>query len=452
MKTKPLKIFIVEDDDWYGKMLEYTLKLNPDDTVVRYSNGKEFLKKLDDQPDIVTLDFRLPDSNGADLLKKIKNFNSDIEVIIISEQDKVETAVELLKEGAYDYIVKQQDIRDRLLNTVRNIRNKEDLKDEISVLKKEVTKKYSFQNALVGKSPAMEKVFQLLEKAAGTNINVTITGETGTGKEMVAKAIHYNSSRKDFPFVAINVAAIPGELIESELFGHEKGSFTGATNRRVGKFEEADKGTLFLDEIGEMHIAMQSKLLRALQEKEISRVGSNEAVKTDCRIIVATHKNLAEEVKKGNFREDLYYRLYGLTIALPTLKERDNDILLLAKYFVANFCKDNNLSEKSISPGAQQKLMRYSYPGNVRELKSVMELSVVMSNSDEISVEDIFFGSDDSTSEKSDGTELTLKEFEERLIKSYLKKYDNNIKLVAEKLDIGQSTIYRMLKVEKEAE
>ncbi|HXH20022.1 MAG TPA: sigma-54 dependent transcriptional regulator [Chitinophagales bacterium] len=451
MESNALKIYIVEDDEWYGKMLEYTLKLNPDDQIARYSSGKEFLKKLDEQPDIVTLDFRLPDFDGAEVLKKIKAFNPEIEVIIISEQDSVETAVKLLKEGAYDYIVKQQDIRERLLNTIRNIRNKRLLKTEISDLKKEVKKKYNFRNALIGSSPSMVKVFQLLEKAASTNINVIITGETGTGKEMAAKAIHYNSSRKDFPFVAINVAAIPGELIESELFGHEKGAFTGATNRRIGKFEEADKGTLFLDEIGEMNIAMQSKLLRALQEKEISRVGSNERVKTDCRIIAATHKNLQEEVKKGAFREDLYYRLYGLTIALPLLKERGNDILLLARHFVADFCNENNLPEKSITPSAQQKLMSYSYPGNVRELKSVVELAVVMSTADEITGDDIFFGTDENVSiDKLDGSELTLKQIEERIIKSYLQKYNNNVKLVAEKLDIGQSTIYRMLKAEKQ--
>lgn len=448
-----LKIAIVEDDDWYAKMLEYTFRLNPDDEVVRYASGKEFLKKLDEQPNLVTLDFRLPDTTGAELLKKIKNFNPDIEVLIISEQNSIETAVELLKEGAFDYIVKQEDIRDRLLNAVRNIRNQQNLKSEISVLKKEVSKKYSFQNALIGNSPAMAKIFELLEKAAGTNINVTITGETGTGKEMAAKAIHYNSPRKSAPFVAINVAAIPGELIESELFGHEKGAFTGATNRRVGKFEEADKGTLFLDEIGEMNISVQSKLLRTLQEKEVSRVGSNETVKTDCRIIVATHKNLMEEVKKGNFREDLYYRLYGLTIALPPLRERENDILVLAKHFITNFCKENKLAEKTLTPDAQQMLMHYSYPGNVRELKSVIELAVVMSSSDSISTDSIFFGTNETASSVSeDGKELTLKEFEERLIHAYLKKYDNNVKLVAEKLDIGQSTIYRMLKAENEAQ
>ncbi len=452
-QSEAFKIFVVEDDEWYSKMLAYTFNLNPDDSVTNFKTGKDFLQKLDEQPDLVTLDFRLPDMDGAELLKKIKSFNPDIEVIVISGQDSIETAVELLKEGAYDYIVKQKDIRERLVNTIRNVKSKKLLKKEITALKQEVETKYSFQNSLIGGSAAFTKVFQLIEKAASTSINVTINGETGTGKEMVAKAIHYNSARKKSPFVAVNVTAIPSELVESELFGHEKGAFTGAVARRIGRFEEADKGTLFLDEIGEMSLSMQAKLLRVLQEKEIVRVGSNASVKVDCRIIVATHKNLMEEVKNGKFREDLYYRLYGLTITLPPLKERDNDILILAKHFVKNFCKENKMDVKNISHTAQQKLMGYSFPGNVRELRSIIELAAVMCDSSEIGPDDILFGSyDDELSHSSNSSqELTLKEYSDRIIKSYLKKYDNNIKLVAEKLDIGQSTIYRLLKSEKES-
>ena len=229
--------------------------------------------------------------------------------------------------GAYDYISKSEDIKDRLLNTVKNIRNGIGLKREISTLRREVQKKYSFRESILGESPAIKTVYDLIDKALSTNITVIISGETGTGKELVAKAIHYNSKRKDKPFVTVNVAAIPSELIESELFGHEKGAFTGAAYRRIGRFEEADGGTLFLDEIGEMELNLQAKLLRVLQEKEIVRIGSNKPVKTDCRIVVATNKNLKEEVKKGNFREDLYYRLLGLPIELPPLRERANDIL-----------------------------------------------------------------------------------------------------------------------------
>ncbi len=261
----------------------------------------------------------------------------------------------------------------------------------------------------------------------------------------MAKAIHYNSKRKDKSFVAFNVAAVPSELIESELFGHEKGAFTGASYRRIGKFEEADGGTLFLDEIAEMDASFQVKLLRALQEKEIVRVGSNQAIKTDCRIIVATNKNLREEVKKGNFREDLYYRLLGLPIELPPLRERGNDILILAKHFIGLFSRENNLPAKKLSSPAQQKLLSYSWPGNIRELKSAVDLAMTLSDHEEIEPGDMILETDRQTFDVPD-KELTLRDYELKIIKSYLNKYNQDIRLVADKLDIGVSTIYRLLK------
>ncbi|HXD93290.1 MAG TPA: sigma-54 dependent transcriptional regulator, partial [Bacteroidia bacterium] len=340
MNGKPFTIYIVEDNEWFNQLLVHNLSLNPDYQVRGFYTAKDFLKHLDDSPDVVTLDYRLPDMDGAEVLSKIKTHNSTIEVLVISAQDNIETAVELLKHGASDYIVKEKDIRERLLRVINNIHKNFYLKNRILYLEKEVQKKYNFQNFIVGNSPPILKTVELIEKAISTNITITITGETGTGKEVVAKAIHYNSSRKNKPFVPVNVASIPAELIESELFGHEKGSFTGALARRIGKFEEANGGTLFLDEIGEMDISIQAKLLRALQEKEIMRIGSNTPVKVDCRIIVATHRNLKNEIKEGKFREDLYYRLFGLPIELPPLRARGNDILLLAKYFAKNFCEE----------------------------------------------------------------------------------------------------------------
>jgi DNA-binding NtrC family response regulator len=445
MNEKPFTIHVIEDNEWYNKLLIHNLSLNPDYVVKGFHTAREFFQYSGGEPDIVTLDYRLPDMNGAEVLQKIKTMNPDIEVIVISEQDNIATAVELIKQGAYDYIVKEKDIRERLLSTVNNIRKNAKLKTRISVLEKEVQKKYDFQNTIIGSSPAILDVFKLIEKSISTNITVTITGETGTGKEVVAKAIHYNSPRKNKPFVAVNVSAIPSELIESELFGHEKGSFTGAMARRIGKFEEANGGTLFLDEIGEMDIAFQAKLLRVLQEKEIVRVGSNVPVKIDCRIIVATHRNLQNEIKAGKFREDLHYRLFGLQIELPPLRERGKDILILSKYFLEKFCKDNNLKVKSISEGAQKKLLSYAFPGNVRELKSVIELAVVMSAGDEIQAGEINLSASDIVNDVLN-EELTMKAYEMRILKTYLKKYNNNIKLVAEKLDIGQSTIYRVIK------
>jgi len=447
MNEKPFKIFVVEDNDWYNRLIVYNLGLNPDYEVKSFMNGKDCLHHLNENPDVITLDYRLPDMNGVEILKKIKQENEEIEVILISEQNDISIVVDLLKHGAYDYIVKSDDIKERLLNTIGNIRKGQSLKHEISSLRKEVQQKYDFQKQIIGNSKAIKGVFDLLEKATKTNITVTITGETGTGKELIAKAVHYNSKRKDKPFVPLNVAAVPSELIESEMFGHEKGSFTGAAARRIGKFEEANEGTLFLDEVTEMETSFQAKLLRALQEKEIIRVGSNKPVKVDCRIIVATNKDLLEEVKKGNFREDLYYRLIGLPIHLPPLREREKDVLILSKYFIDHFSHENDLPLKMLSAEAQKKLLSYHFPGNIRELKSTIELAVTLSSGNEIEGEDIILHSADETVEMLTD-ELTLREYEIKIVNAYLKKYDNNTKLVAQKLDIGLSTIYRMLKEE----
>ena len=449
MATKAFTIFVLEDDEWYNKLLSHTISLNPDYQVKSFFSASEFFKNIHEKPDVVTLDYRLPDNTGEDVLEKIKQVSPDTEVIIISEQGNIETALNLLKNGAYDYIVKEKNIKDRLLAIINNVQKNIKLKSRIIILEKELQKKHDFSQSIVGSSPAMANVSSLIEKALGINITVTITGETGTGKEVVAKTIHYNSIRKQKPFVAVNVAAIPADLIESELFGHEKGSFTGALARRIGKFEEANGGTLFLDEIGEMELTVQAKLLRVLQEKEITRIGSNVPVKTDCRIIVATHRNLKEEVKSGRFREDLYFRLYGLIIELPPLRERGKDVLILAKYFMDVFCKENQLAPKTLSDEAQGKLMSYHFPGNVRELKSTVELAIVMSNSDNILAEHINLSSSDIISDNF-SEDMTLKEYELKIIKNYLKKYDDNMKLVAQKLDIGLSTLYRILKEDSE--
>ncbi len=449
MTEKAFKIFVVEDDEWYNRLLVHHLSLIPDYEIHSFGTGKDCLAHLNEDPEVVTLDYRLPDMKGLEVLKQIRETDPGIQVILISEQDDIEVVVELLKQGAYDYIVKSRDIKERLLNTVNNIRQESKLKKEIVTLRQEVKQKYSYQNTIIGKSAATQKMFELIDKATRTNITVSVTGETGTGKELVAKAIHYNSSRAKKTFVAVNVAAIPKELIESELFGHEKGSFTGANFRRIGKFEEADGGTLFLDEIAEMDISLQAKLLRALQEKEIIRIGSNVPVKTDCRIIIATNKNLLEEVKRGNFRQDLYYRLYGLPIELPPLRERGNDVIILAKHFIDLFCRENNLRTKVLSADASNRLLSYSFPGNVRELKSIIELAVTLADHDEITSDNIITGANQDVLSELLLEEVSLREYDIRIVKSFLRKCNNNIKQVAEKLDIGVATIYRMLKEEK---
>lgn len=445
MQQKPINIFVVDDDAMYCSVLAHFLSFNPDYNVKKFNTAKDFLSALHEKPEIATVDYNMPEMTGDVLLTTIKEQSPDTKVIMVSSQQDIKVAIDLFKKGAYDYIVKDADTQQRLWLCVQHLRETLSLKKEVESLKQQVEKKYDFQKAIVGNSPSIKDVFTLMAKAATTNITVSITGETGTGKDLVAKAIHFNCNRKKNPFVAVNVAAIPKDLLESELFGHEKGAFTGAAGRRIGKFEEAHKGTLFLDEIGEMDINMQAKLLRVLQEKELTRVGSNEIVKIDVRIIVATHRNLPELVKRGSFREDLYYRLLGLRVHLPPLRERANDILLIAKHFIDQFCVDNSFIKKSISMDTKKKLMLYSYPGNVRELKSIVELACVMADGDEISEEHVQL-TNPSSNFIADNTEnLSLKQYSIKLIQHYLEKYNNDVIEVAKRLDIGKSTIYRMI-------
>lgn len=442
------KIYIVDDDPWYGEILEYYLAMNPDYAITRFSTAKACLASLHTKPDLVTLDYSLEDGNGKDVLMKIKQYNANIPVIIISGQEDIGTAIELLKSGASDYFVKNDNTKDLLWNAVIRIREHQSLKQEVEELKEQLGHKNETSKLIKGNSPAIQKIYGLIEKAGRTNINVSITGETGTGKEVVAKAIHFNSARAKMPFVAINMAAIPKELLESELFGYEKGAFTGAMARKIGRFEEANKGTLFLDEIAELDLTLQSKLLRVLQEREVVRVGGNEKMALDVRIIIATHKNLAEEVRTGNFREDFYYRITGLPIDLPPLRERGSDILLLAKYFLDDFCKQNKMPTIVIPHSTKEKLLGYSYPGNVRELRSTIELAAVMCDQKEILPEDITFNAV-SVSKQFLSEEKTLKSYNIDIIGYFLKKYDGNVVKVAEKLDVGKSKIYKMIQ-EKE--
>jgi len=445
MLREAIRIFVVDDDEIYVARLGYYLSLNPEYQVKKFHSAKSLTASLHEKPDIITLDYSMPDINGDALLSQIKELSPETQVIIISGQEDIKVAIDLFKKGVHDYIVKDADTEQRLWMAIQNLRENLALKKEVEDLKQEVERKYTFQNIIIGNSNAIKKVFNLMAKAATTSITVSITGETGTGKELVAKAIHFNSERKKHAFVPVNVAAIPKDLLESELFGHEKGAFTGAANRRIGKFEEAHNGTLFLDEIGEMDMNLQAKLLRALQEKEITRIGSNDIVKINARIIVATHRNLQEEISKGNFREDLYYRLLGLPIVLPPLRERENDILLIAKSFIDQFCKENNLGKKYLSISAKQKLMTYTFPGNIRELKSVTELACVMAEGEEIIEEDLQINFTPIKSSYTRNGNYTLKEYTLKLIQQYLDEYDYDVLAVAGKLDVGKSTIYRMI-------
>ena len=447
--TDGIRIFIVEDDLLFAKTIKYILTLNPDHEVSVFKTGMECLNNLHLNPHIVSLDYSLPDMTGGEVLRSIKAHNPDIGVVILSGQQDVATAVELLQKGADDYLTKDEANKERLFNIVEKLKKSIFLKKEVETLKEELSDKYQSNENMKGNSPPMQQVFKLLEKAAKSNITVSITGETGTGKEVLAKSIHYNSSRKKAKFVAINVSAIPKDLLESELFGHEKGAFTGAATRKQGKFELANNGTLFLDEIGEMDIHLQTKLLRALQEREITRIGGNDIIKFDARILVATHRNLSDLVGKGHFREDLYYRLLGLPIHLPPLRQRGNDVLVLAKYFLNITTKENKLQSMKLGQTAKDKLLSYSFPGNIRELKAIIELATIMCNGKTIQREDLQFNSPKKVSnfflEK-----MTLREYNIKIVRHYLKKHDNSIPVVAKILGIGKTTIYRMLKEDEE--
>lgn len=441
---KLFKIFLVEDDPFFGETLKYHLKLNPDFEVFLFKSGKECLDNLFQSPNIICLDFGLPDITGDLLLKKIQQTNNQIPIIIISGQEEIEVAVDFLKSGAKDYIVKSNHTKELLWNSIIKIRENLNLINEVEELKEKLEQKFSFENTIIGQSEAIKAVFNKINKSLSTNINVSITGETGTGKEIVAKAIHYNSERKNKPFIALNMAAIPKELVESEFFGHEKGAFTGADQKSIGKFEQADGGTIFLDEIAELDLNLQSKLLRVLQEREVTRLGGKAVIKFNARLIIATHKDLKEEVKKGAFREDLYYRIIGLPIELPPLRERGNDILLLSKHFIDLFVKENKLKTITITKEAKEKLIKHKFPGNIRELKSIIDLACVMCESNEICVEDLTFDTINDT-DFFLSEDKTLKEFTSEIILHYLKKNNEDVLKTAKQLDIGKSTIYNLI-------
>ena len=437
------KIFVVEDNTLYAQILKK--QLTDDGYYVKvFHNGRDFMASLDEKPDVVTLDYTLPDMTGYDVLKKIQKRMPGTNVIIISAQENINTAIDLMKNGAYDYIMKAPDTREKLSNVIKNIRETDQLRTENIILKDAVKEKYNFRNLIKGNSREIDHIFELMDKAIQTQISVSISGATGTGKELVAKGIHYNSKRSNKPFVAVNVSAIPDGLIESELFGHEKGAFTGADGRKIGKFEQANGGTLFLDEIADLEIGLQAKLLRVIQERELVRLGGNETIPLDVRIITATHKNLGNLINEGKFRKDLYYRLLGLPIELPPLRDRGNDVILLAKHFVDEFCRENDMESKEISDEAKKMLLNYHFPGNIRELKAVMELSCVLSNKNLIKASHLNLNVDENVQNLL-ATEKTIDEYNQEIIKHFLNKYNHNVRLVASKLGVGKSTIYRML-------
>lgn len=387
---KQPKIFIIEDDALVASLIRQALSKEDRYEIMHFNTAEDCLNEMHQQPDIVIVDYNLPGMDGLTLMRNIRSHNPNVMMIVCSGQENVEIVVECYKNGAHDYILKNEKMIVNIDNAVRNLAMNVTLRREVEFLQDQIIDRNKYSN-IIGNSNAVLRVLRLIQKVEKNNMMVLITGQSGTGKELVARALHYNSTRARKNFVVVNMGAIPTELIESELFGHEKGAFTDARERRIGKFEEADGGTIFLDEIGEMDLGLQSKLLRVLQEKEIQRIGSNKTIRLDFRMVAATNRNLAEEVKQGRFREDLFYRIQGFLIHLPPLKERGDDIILLAKHYLGEFCKNNNMQTMTISREACNYMLTYEWPGNIRELKAVIERAALMAENNIINVEDLTF-------------------------------------------------------------
>ncbi|MBK9400919.1 MAG: sigma-54-dependent Fis family transcriptional regulator [Bacteroidetes bacterium] len=384
------KIFLIEDDMMIASLIRQNLSKFDAFETTHFTTGEECISNLNQHPDIVIIDYNLPGMDGLTLMKQVKAVSPNSLVVICSGQEDVQVVVQCYQNGANDYILKNEQMMANIENSVRNLSMNVTLRREVELLKDQIIDRNKYSN-IIGNSNSVLRVLRLIQKVEKNNMMVLITGQSGTGKELVAKALHFNSQRSRKPFVIVNMGAIPTELVESELFGHEKGAFTDARDRRIGKFEEADGGTIFLDEIGEMDLGLQAKILRVLQEKEITRIGSNKTIKLDFRLIAATNRNLAQEVKEGRFREDLFYRIQGFLIHLPPLHDRGDDIIMLAKSFLHDFCQQNRMEQMIISKEACQFMLDYAWPGNIRELKAVIERAALMAENNTISVEDLTF-------------------------------------------------------------
>lgn len=444
------QILVVDDDRNIAKMIEINLRKEKSYEVKTASSGEACLKIFRESlPDLVLLDIQMPGIDGLETLKRIKEEEPRIPVVMMSAHGTIERAVKSMKLGAYDFITKPFQT-DRLMITVKNALMTSALQQEIAELRTELKERYQFKN-IIGQSGAMQEVFRSLQKVVNSNVTVMIQGESGTGKELIARAIHYhNKARANKNFVAVNCSALPESLLESELFGHEKGAFTGAAGRRIGKFEMANGGTMFLDEIALMTPATQAKVLRILQEREFERVGGNELVKVDCRMISATNRDLEDAIKKGEFREDLFYRISVFPIKLPPLRERKEDIPLLAGYFLKKYSKQESKVVEGIHPDALELLTAYHWPGNVRELENAIERAVVLASGEEVTAKDLPTAVRSLGEKKIYESDNTLsswiEKLEEEALKQALLECEGNISQTAKKLGIGRATIYRKAK------
>ena len=450
------RVLVIDDEAAIRESLRMTLEYEGYEFLAA-ATGQEGLTFAErDAPDIVLLDVKMPGMDGIEVLERLRSINDAVPVIVISGHGTISTAVEATKKGAFDFIEKPF-ASERVLVSLRNALAQRQLHDENRTLRKEV----EVRHQMIGGSAVLKQVTAAIGRAAPTNATVLITGESGVGKELVARTIHRNSLRARERFVQVNCAAIPEDLIESELFGHEKGSFTGATEKQVGKFEQADRGTIFLDEVGDMSPKTQAKVLRVLQEGEVERLGSAKTVKVDVRVIAATNKNLEEEIEKGTFREDLYFRLAVIPVYVPPLRERSEDIPPLVRHYMELFSRENNVKPKRITPAAVEALQRGRWKGNIRELRNTVERLIIMTNSDTIDVGDLpdavrspsaggaSTKSADALSRSGETKSGTLREFKDNSERAYLvgKLRENgwNISKTAEVIDTPRSNLYKKL-------
>lgn len=464
-------LFVVDNDVSHRELVTRWLE-DEGYRVMAFDDGELCLNSLDKNPSVICLDINMPDMAGLRLLKRLRLANRDIPVMVVTDDAVLNSAVEAMKIGAFDYLVKPVD-KIRLYTNVERAIEMYTMTHKIQSLQGELKKTYAYKN-IIGQSTLMRQVFSHIEKVSNININVFIQGDSGTGKELVAKAIHYNSPYKTGDFIAVNCGAIPESLQESEFFGHEKGAFTGADNSRAGKIEAANDGTLFLDEVGEMTPKMQVKLLRFLQEKYFERVGGNKKIHVDLRIISATNQNLEQRVREGKFREDLYYRLVVYPIFLPSLRKRKEDIPLLVNHFLKKYKDEMPKRVTTVTSYAMEALLRYDWPGNIRQLENVLYRAMVATRTETIQIEhlpieiqklrlpdiqeDGTFNETDPTPEtpetwevkntekKSEDRPLTINDIEKQALLDALKRSKGNIPLAAQELGISRATIYRKIK------
>jgi two-component system nitrogen regulation response regulator NtrX len=447
------RVLVVDDEAAIRDSLRMTLEYEGYD-FLGAATGQEALVLVErETPDLIILDVKMPGMDGLEVLDRLRALNDAVPIVVISGHGTISTAVEATKKGAFDFIEKPF-ASDRVLVSLRNALDQRRLRDENRTLRRAV----EVRHQMIGDSPVLKQVMAAIGRAAPTNATVLIQGESGVGKELVARTIHRNSLRSRERFVQVNCAAIPEELIESELFGHEKGSFTGATEKQVGKFEQADRGTIFLDEVGDMSAKTQAKVLRVLQEGEVERLGSARTIKVDVRVIAATNKNLEEEIEKGTFREDLYFRLAVIPIHVPPLRERAEDISLLTRHYLDLFARENNMRPKKVTGAALDVLQRSRWKGNIRELRNTVERLMIMTAGDAIEVADLpellrsQSASARGTAAAPDveaGKAGTLREFKDNAERAFLvaKLRENgwNISKTAEVIDTPRSNLYKKL-------